>query len=189
VRARRPWIAASALTLAIAAAACGGNSAGPHTADANNNGGYVLAGPISYQLQISRELNPYSTEDSQYLAGLPTGTAQPGGTQEWYGVFLWAKNQSGHAATTTDNFEVVDTQGTTYHPIKLNPAANPYAWTAQTLEPLGTEPVPDSTASYGPTQGKLVLFKIGTSAYGNRPLTLWILSPAGQKLASISLDL
>ena len=189
MKASRSWIAASALTLAIGAAACGGNSAGPHVADANNNGGYVLAGPISYQLQISRELNRYSPEDSQYLAGMPAGTVQPGATQEWYGVFLWAKNQSERAATTTDNFEVVDTQGTTYYPVKLNPALNPYVWTSQSLEPLATEPAPDSTASYGPTQGKLVLFKIGTSAYANRPLTLWILGPSGQKLASISLDL
>ena len=70
-------------------------------ADANNDGDYIAAGPITYQLQISRELNPYGTEDSAYLKGLPAGRpadARP--NQLWYGVFLWAKNQTGHPATT-----------------------------------------------------------------------------------------
>ena len=37
---------------------------------------YVDAGPITYQLQISRQLNQYATEDSQYLAGLPAGPGE-----------------------------------------------------------------------------------------------------------------
>ena len=32
-----------------------------------NNGVYVDAGPVTYQLQISRELNQYAVEDRQYL--------------------------------------------------------------------------------------------------------------------------
>jgi hypothetical protein len=84
---------------------------------------------------------------------------------------------------------MTDTEGNKYYPVKLNPDLNPYAWTSQTLGPLQTEPVPDSTASDGPTQGQLLLFKIGTSAYANRPLTLDILGSSDQKLATISLDL
>ncbi len=90
-------------------------------------------------------------------------------------MFLWAKNQSGHPATTSDNFEVVDTQGNVYRPVQLNPALNLFAWTAQPLANLGTEPGPNTPASLGPTQGGLLLFKVNSSAYSNRPLTLWIL--------------
>jgi hypothetical protein len=185
---RRLQTAASAVILAVGVAGCG-QKAHPTVADANNNGGYVDAGPVTYQLQISRLLNQYSTEDSQYVKGLPAGTTAPSPQQTWYGVFLWAKNQTNRNQVTTDNFVVTDTQGTHYYPIKLDPNVNPYAWTSQVLKPLGIEPGPDTTASFGPTQGKLLLFKINTTAYSNRPLTLEILGSANQQLASISLDL
>lgn len=174
--------------LAVGLAACG-HQAHPRVADANNNGGYVDAGPVSYQLQVSRLLNQYSTEDSQYIQGLPAGTIAPTPTQEWYAVFLQAKNQTAGNQVTTDHFVVTDTQGNRYYPVKLDPKVNPYAWTPQTLKPAGTEPGPDTTASYGPTQGRLLLFKINTSAYSNRPLTFEILGAGNQSLASISLDL
>jgi hypothetical protein len=186
-----------ALALVLGLAACGssvshhagGQSSGLDAADANNDGGYVDAGPITYQLQISRVLNPYSTEDAQYIKGLPVGTTAPGASQTWYGVFLWAKNQTSTPQTTTDNFVITDTQGNKYYPVQLNSSLNAFAWTSQTLAPLQTEPGPDMVASDGPTQGRLLLFKISTSAYANRPLTLDILSSSDQKLGTISLDL
>ena len=103
VFARRLAILVGTLALALGLTACGigHKEAHPRVADANNNGGYVDAGPITYQLQISRVLNPYATEDSQYVKGLPAGTAGPTATQEWYGVFLWAKNQTSQPQTTT----------------------------------------------------------------------------------------
>ena len=151
---RRLQTAASALILAVGVAACGHKEAHPKVADANNNGGYVDAGPVTYQLEISRVLNQYNTEDSQYVKGLPAGTAAPTASQEWYGVFLWAKNQTSHDQLTTDNFVVTDTQGTRYYPLKLDPNVNPYAWTSQTLKPLAIEPGPDTTAVLGPDPGR-----------------------------------
>lgn len=187
--ARRLRILACTLPLAIGLAACGHKQAHPTVADANNNGGYVDAGPLTYQLEISRVLNPYGTEDSQYVKGLPAGTPPLTATQVWYGVFFWAKNQTDKPQTTTDNFVILDTEQNKYYPVKLNPAENPYAWTSQTLQPLGVEPGPDTTASFGPTQGGLLLFRLNTSAYANRPLTLYILGSSNQRLANISLDL
>jgi hypothetical protein len=191
VAARRYSILACALALMLGLTACGiGNKkAHPRNADANNDGFYVDAGPVTYQLQVSRELNQYGTEDSQYTKGLSARTAAPTATQLWYGVFLWAKNQTSQAQTTTDNFDIVDTQGNHYSPVKLDPSANSYAWTSQRLQPLGTEPGPDTTASQGPTQGGLLLFKLNTSVYSNRPLTLEIRGSSGQLQATISLDL
>jgi hypothetical protein len=175
--------------LALGLAACGNKQSHPHVADADNNGFYVDAGPVTYQLQVSRLLNPYGTEDSQYVAGLPAGTPAPTAAQSWYGVFLWAKNQTDKPQTTTDNFEIVDTQGIIYRPLSLDPRLNPYAWTSETLQPLETQPKPDTTASFGPTGGGLLLFKIGNSAFANRPLILEILGPSNQIWARISLDL
>jgi hypothetical protein len=187
--ARRASILAAAVSLALGVGACGNKKAHPTVADANNNGFYVDAGPVTYQLQISRELNQYDIEDRRYLTGLPAGTLPPTANEEWFAVFLWAKNQTSSPQTTTDSFDIVDTQGNRYVPIQLNPQLNAYAWTSQTLLPQGTEPAPGSTASDGPTQGGLLLFKINVSAYANRPLTLEI-HAAGQALPStISLDL
>lgn len=187
--ARRYRIVVCALALVLGLAACGNKTAHPHVADANNNGGYLDAGPITYQLQVSRVLNPYSTEDSQYVTGLATGTARPTADQEWFAVFLKAKNQTSKPQATDDRFVVTDSQGNGYYPLKLNPSTNPYAWTSHTLAPLATQPGPDTTASFGPTQGQLLLFKINNSAFNNRPLTLKILGSSNQALGTISLDL
>jgi hypothetical protein len=191
VAVRRYSILALALSLMLGLTACGvGNKkAHPRNADANNDGFYVDGGPITYQLEVSRELNQYGTEDAQYIRGLPPGTATPTATELWYGVFLWAKNQTSQPQTTTENFDIVDTQGNHYSPLKLDPNLNSYAWTAQRLQPLGIEPGPDTTASQGPTQGGLVLFKLPTTVYSDRPLTLEIRSASGQLQATISLDL
>jgi hypothetical protein len=189
VRARRLWILAAGLLLSLALAACGHKEAHPHFAD--TEGGYVDAGPLTYQVQLSRELNPYNVEDQTYLHGLPSGTTQPTPNQEWFAIFLWAKNQTHSNATTLDpsSFDIVDTQGTKYVPMVLDPNLNPFAWTVRTLRPLGTEPAPESIANYGPTQGAELLFKINTSAYANRPLMLQLRGSGQQVLATVSLDL
>lgn len=193
-----------ALVLALGLASCGG-SATHHVGNAasgagtgggngtdvgaNNNGSYASAGNITYQLEVSRELNQYDTEDSQYLAGVPPADRSLKPDELWYGVFLWARNETSAPKTTTSSFDIVDTQGIRYYPVPLSASANPYAWTAQTLAPNGTEPALDTTASYGPTQGRLLLFKLNTSVYSNRPLTLEIYAAGQSKPTTISLDL
>lgn len=199
VNARRLLIPACAIVLALGIAACGstspahhagGQASGNHAADANNNGAYVNAGPVTYQLQVSRQLNQYLTEDSQYVKGLPAGvSASLPADEMWYGVFLWAKNQTDAVQTTTDNFEIVDTQGDKYYPLRLNTALNPFAWTSQSLRPGAVQPDPETIAGMGATQGGLLLFRVNTNVYSNRPLTLYILGPNNHPQASISLDL
>jgi hypothetical protein len=190
VNARRPLTIVCALALALGVAACGSSSTPGKVADANNNGAYVNAGPLTYQLQVSRTLNQYLTEDSQYVTGLPAGVSKSLPADEmWYGVFLWAKNQTNRPQTTTDRFEIADSQGTMYYPLHLNTALNRFAWTSETLRPGWVQPSPETIAGSGPTQGGLLLFKVNTAVYSNRPLTLYILGSANQKLASISLDL
>jgi hypothetical protein len=197
---RRLKLVPAAIALAFVVAGCATSSydtaqqtgtalAGHEVADANNDGTYVSAGAVTYQLQVSRQLNPYAVEDSQYIHGLPSGTVAPNGQQLWYGVFLWAKNQRDAPHTTSDNFEIVDTQGTVYKPLKLDKALNPFAWTSETLGPNETEPGEDTTASNAFTQGGLVLFKLPETIYSNRPLTFYILNPQNKKIGEISLDL
>jgi hypothetical protein len=179
---------AVAAVLAVALTGCGA-ARHPSDATAENNGYYVKAGQVYYQLQVSRELNQYATEDHQYLTGLPAGTAAPTATQLWYGVFLQAFNKSKQPQTTASSFYIQDTQGNKYYPVTLNSSVNGYAWTSTRLSPLETEPAPDTTASTGPTQGAMLLFKLNVSVYNNRPLTLFIQPPGQPQPATISLDL
>jgi hypothetical protein len=186
VSARRLWIVLCSLALALGIGACGQTS---QPTSLLNNGVYVHAGPITYQLQVSRELNPFTTEDRQYLAGVPSGQGSIGANELWYGVFLWAKNQTHQPQPTSDRVDIVDSSGGRYFPIRLDTTANPYAWTSQTLAPAAIEPAPNTTASFGPTQGGLLLFKLPSSVYSNRPLTLQIFAPGVQQPGEISLDL
>ena len=170
----------------VGASACGrvGN---PPTEE--NNGVYIQAGDVTYQLQVSRQLNPYTTEDSQYVKGLPASDSKLPATQLWYGVFMWAKNQTTSPQTTTDNFDIVDTTGRHYYPLPVAKALNPYSWTSQRLSPGAIEPSPNTTAYFGPTQGGLLLFKLSDAVYSNRPLILEIRSSSGRVQGTISLDL
>jgi hypothetical protein len=182
---RAPILAASAL-LALGLAACN-KEAHPHVGD--NEGVYVDAGPITYQVQLSRQLNPSILPDQGYLTGLPIGSPPPRPDEEYFAIFMWGKNQSGATATTTTSFDLVDAQGNHYSPIPLDATVNQYAWTTATLAPGAVEPLPDSTASRGATQGGELLFKLKTSVYSNRPLTLEIRGPSQQVWATVSLDL
>jgi hypothetical protein len=186
VSARRLPILACVLGLAVGLGACGQVA---HPKSAENNGVYVFAGPVSYQLQVSRELNPFLVEDKQYLAGVQAGDTALSSNQLWYGVFLWAKNQGNQPRSTSGNFDILDSNGQRFYPIRVDTAVNQYAWTQQVLGPSDVEPALNTTASFGPTQGGLVLFKLPTTVYSNRPLTLEILAPGASKPAEISLDL
>jgi hypothetical protein len=193
--ARRLTVVCGALALTLGLSACGlGNkeSRPQNVSQAIISAGdepYFYAGPVTYQVQITRQLNPYATEDRQYLIGVPSSDLSLAPDQLWFGVFMWAKDQTTANVTTTDTFTITDSEGTTYDPVPVNPTLNPYAWTSQTLVPGGTEPGPDTTASEGPTQGGLVLFKLNDSVYSNRPLTLHIYAPGQAKSSSVSLDL
>ena len=189
MRVRRSLILASLLPLAVVLSACGAR--GGQSTVADTGAFYVRAGALTYQVQVSRALNPYTVKDKGYLAGLPAGTTAPQPTQLWFGVFVWAQNFTHHAHVTLSpaSFDIVDTQGNTYYPIQLNPGVNPYAWTSMTLQPNDTEPVPNSTAAFGPTGGGELLFKISNSAYSNRPLTLQIHAPGQATPSTVLLDL
>jgi hypothetical protein len=185
-RLRNLGTAACLLGLGLGLSGCGKTSHPPTT---ENDGVYITAGPLTYQLQISRQLNQYATEDRQYLTGVPADQASLTGSQEWYGVFLWAKNQTESTHVTASDFDIVDTQGKHYYPLALSSSTNPYAWSSEPLAPGATEPGLDTTASFGPTQGAMLLFKLDTSVYDNRPLALEIRGPSRQLWGTISLDL
>jgi hypothetical protein len=164
--------------------ACGRKS---HPTEGDNEGLYIDAGPITYQVQLSRQLNPSSIEDRTYFQGVSSVATNP--DQLWFGIFLWARNPTTSDQSTSDRFDIIDTQGNRYYPVPLNAQVNPFAWTAQTLAPKATQPAPGSIPFFSPTQAQELLFKLNESIYSNRPLTLEIYASGQAKPSTISLDL
>jgi hypothetical protein len=177
----------SALALLVGMSGC--KHRGAVTA-ADTEGLYLAAGPLTYQVQLSRELNPAAVEDRAYITGLPPGTPPPKPDEEWFGVWLRVRNESRQPARTSNAFKIIDTQDNTYLPIRLTPA-NPYAYQPEVLAPRALEPPADSAAQNGPVQGSLLLFKLKTAAYQNRPVELQILTPdSSQRVQdTVKLDL
>jgi hypothetical protein len=137
---------------------------------AETEGLYLDIDDLTYQVQISRYLNPDDPEDKSYLLGLPEGTPEPTGEETWFGVFLRVQNETGEPLPAADTFEIVDTQENVFRPIPLDPEQNPFAYQATEVPPNTVYPLADSAAEQGPVQGSLLLFKIPTESLQNRPL-------------------
>ena len=149
---------------------------------------YFDVGGVTYQIQESRQLNPYSNTDVQFLTGLK-GAQQISGSDFWLGIFLWAKNQHRQTLNTASKFVLTDSAGNSYNPTPLNPNINPFAWTSTALGRDDIEPSADSIAGQGPVGGGLIIFDLPQSAYQNRPLTLHIYAPGSSTAGAVSLDL
>jgi hypothetical protein len=191
-RLRKLTLLALVLLAASALAACGEShtkvSTGTYAGESGANAPYLDVGPLIYQVQLSRQLDPYSVEDSAYLQGLAPAERklQPG--QEWFGVFLQVYNDRSQALPAASDLTITDTQENRYLPI-VPTATNEFAYRGGSVPGKGRLPVPDSIASDGPTQGALLLFKIQIVSLDNRPLKLTIVDPANAaEKASAELD-
>lgn len=191
-RLRKFTILVLPLLAVFAVSACGDShtkvTTGTYAGESGANAPYLDVGPLVYEVQQSRELNPYNAEDSNYLQGLPAGerTLEPG--QEWFGVFLQVYNNSSQPLTAASDVTISDTQGNTYTAVELEPA-NEFAYRGGTIAGSGRIPELDSIAAEGPTQGSLLLFKIHTVSLDNRPLKLTIVDPNNpSETASAELD-
>jgi hypothetical protein len=191
-RLRKLTLLALVLLAASALSACGEShtkvTTGTYAGESGANAPYLDVGPLVYEVQLSRELNPSSVEDSAYLQGLAPAEQklQPG--QEWFAVFLQVYNGHSQALPASSDLTITDTQENRYLPI-VPGATNEFAYRGGSVPGKGRLPVPDSIASDGPTQGALLLFKIQTVSLDNRPLTLSIVdSEHAAEKASAELD-
>jgi hypothetical protein len=177
---------------AIALGACGDShtkvTTGTYAGESGANAPYLDVGPLVYEVQLSRQLNPYDTEDATYLQGLPPAEQKLSPGQEWFGVFLQVYNNNSHSLPAATELTVADTQGNRYTPIVPGPT-NDFAYRAGTVPGKDRLPLPDTVASNGTTQGALLLFKIQIASLDNRPLKLTIVAPGDTaERASAELD-
>jgi len=167
-------------------------------------------GEVSYNVQITRFLNPGDSEDEGYLAGQQP--PKPG--EAYLGVFLTIENDGDEEADVPYAFKVRDTQAAEnsshglgiYDPI---PSSSVYALQLPgqdesasggfeegavedlqpTTIPAGDElPVANSTAATGVIGGAMLLFLVDQEVAENRPLELEVPGEGGER-GFIELDI
>jgi hypothetical protein len=191
-RPRKLSFAVLAVLAVLALSACGNEdtrvTTGTYAGESGKNAPYLNVGPLIYQVQLSRELNPYGAEDEPYMQGLTPAQRKLEIGQEWFGVFIQVYNETNHTHLTSDNFAVSDTQANVYYPI-VPAATNPFAYRGGLLEGNSRIPALGSIAADGPSQGALLLFKIQIVSLDNRPLKIHIVDPTDPtQTASAELD-
>ena len=125
-------------------------------------------GEVSYNVQITRFLNPDDAEDSEYLVGQPPA---PPGTS-YLGVFLVIENESDEPRPSATDYTVRDTLDEEF---EFAESESPYALEVGAEVPAdGQLPIPNSTAATGPNQGSLLIFPVADDVSENRPLKLEI---------------
>jgi hypothetical protein len=126
---RRPSVflssIAAALCLALGLAACGesdpaGVGGTSLVSEEAVEGEPLELGELSYNVQITRFLNPDDPEDEEYLVGLPP--AEPG--TSYLGVFMVIENESEEPLASASDFTVVDTL---HEEFELVESESPYA--------------------------------------------------------------
>lgn len=173
--------------LAALFAGCGDKH--DYTTVAETEGIYVDVADLTYQVQLSRFLNPADIEDKSYLKGLPENTTPLAGNEIWFGVWMRVKNYTQQTQQPTSTFVITDTEENEFRPIPQSVDVNPFVYDPQPI-PLGggVLPPPGSAAASGPIQGSLILFRLKTDSLQNRPLELRIGEGEGFE-ATVDLDL
>ncbi|HEX7609443.1 MAG TPA: hypothetical protein VF380_02110 [Solirubrobacteraceae bacterium] len=180
-RLRKLPLAMLALVAVLVLSACGDShtkvTTGTYAGESGANAPYLDVGPLSYEVQLSRQLNPTNSEDSSYLKGLTPAERQLAPGQEWFAVFLQVYNHTSQDLQSASTATISDTQGNTYLPT-VPDQTNEYAFRGGTVPAKGQLPQLDTTPAFGPTQGSMLLYKIQVVSLDNRPLELKITNPA-----------
>jgi hypothetical protein len=184
-RPSRRLLSCGLAALALLAAGCGAEHDPNRVGE--TEGIYVEVDELSYQIQMSRILEPSSREDAAYLRGLGEGVGT-GPEEVWFGIFLRVENETEETHEAAERFHIVDTTEKEYRPVPLDVQANPFVYQPETVPPGVIVPEPDTAAFNGPIQGELILFKVGVASLYNRPLEFVIESAEGGDNAMVAID-
>jgi hypothetical protein len=171
---------APALLAVLALGGCGDShtriTTGTYAGESGANAPYLYVGPLIYEVQLSRQLNPANTEDAAFLAGLTPEQRKLEPGQEWFAVFMQVYNQTNQPHAASDSFTIEDTQENRYTPV-LPAETNQFAYRAGTVQANNQIPLAGTIAAEDSAQGLVLLYKIQIVSLDNRPLELKIASP------------
>jgi hypothetical protein len=191
-RLRKLPLVVPALAAVLALSACGEShtriTTGTYAGESGANAPYLNVGPLIYEVQLSRELNPANSEDATYLQGLTPEERKLEPGQEWFAVFMQVYNNHNKAYPAATSLTVTDTQENSYTPVAPG-EGNQFAYRGGMVEPKNQIPLPGTVADDDPAEGVVLLYKIQIVSLDNRPLELKIVSPENPKeTASAELD-
>lgn len=182
---RSPRLLAPVLLAAICLALAGcGNKQDTRTLG-ETEGVYVTLADLTYQVQISRIINPADVEDRSYLEGLAPEVTPPARDETWFAVFMRVSNPTNEPLEPTEQFTIVDTQEAEFEPV---PVDNQFAYRPEALQPRAVYPDPNSLAGEGVIQGTMLLFKVKIASLQNRPLELKLeseVTPPGEAIVDL----
>jgi hypothetical protein len=133
----------------------------------------IEMGGLTYNVFITRQLNPQIHPDKDYYQG-----EEPPPEKTLYGVFLQVCNHGERPRPAADEFKVVDTLGNEFFPRTL-PEENVFAYHGGEVEAKNCLPEKNSAASDGPIAGSMLLFEFPLETVENRPLELEVRQPFG----------
>ncbi|HZO59365.1 MAG TPA: hypothetical protein VFB51_06725 [Solirubrobacterales bacterium] len=147
-------------------------------------GEFITVGETDYQVQLTRLLNPRQRPDDAFLRG----QAELPADEAYLGVFLRIENDGDEPYRPPRDMKVIDTQGNEFLP--LDTVQSGFGLDFGSDIPGGdVAPPPNSPASFSPTSGALVLFRVQEdSATDNLPLVLEIPVEGEEEPARITLD-
>jgi len=179
-RLRKLPLALPALLAVLLLSGCGDShtkvTTGTYAGESGANAPYLNVGPLIYEVQLSRQLNPANSEDATYLQGLTPQERKLEPGQEWFAVFMEVYNNGSHEAPAATSVTIADTQENIYVPI-VPGEVNQYAYRGGAVPAKGQIPLPGTLADDDPAQGQLLLYKIQIVSLDNRPLELKIVDP------------
>lgn len=140
-------------------------------------------GDLSFNVALTRFLNPKDTSDAEYLRGLPP----PPLDEDYLAVFMKVENEGDddRRLPTALEMRVEDTTGDEYTPVELDPVFG--LELGGVIEAHGEAPDADTAASSGPVQGAIVLFLVEQDVSNNRPLELIILAEGEEGLVTLDI--
>ena len=171
---------ALALALSLGLAACGEDE--PKTSGAE--GEFIEVGDTTYQVQLTRLLNPQQRPDDAYLRA----QAALGADETYLGVFVRIENDGDKPYKPPRDIKVVDTVGNEYLPLDTTQSGFGLDL-GQEIPPGDVAPPPNSPAAFGPTSGALLLYRVTQeTATDNLPLELQIPVEGEEQPSTIALD-
>jgi hypothetical protein len=166
---------------ALLAAGCGSDE----ERTSGEEGLFIDAGEATYQVQLSRLLNPGNRPDDVYARG--QRPLRPG--EQFLAVFMLVENKGDVPYRPPRDMTVSDTQGNEYLPLDTSEAAGFGLDFREPILPGKVAPPPDSPAALGPNEAAMVLYRVAeVSVNDNLPLELEIPVRGGDS-STIGLDI
>ena len=170
-----------ALLAALALGACGDShtrvTTGTYAGESGPNAPYLNVGPLIYEVQLSRELNPSTprTPPTCRASRRPSASSSPARSGSRCSCRSTTTPRSHLPAASEHHDQRHPGQHLHARSLPARPTSSPTA--AGCVPAKARLPAPDTVAADGPTQGALLLYKIQIVSLDNRPLELKIVDP------------